>query len=42
MRLLRGLSVDLEPVREFRDFRLIFYGQIVNEMGSEMTRVALP
>ena len=24
MRLLRALSLDLEPVRAFRDFRLIF------------------
>jgi len=42
MRLLHGWSVDLSPVREFREFRLIFYGQIINELGSEMTRVALP
>jgi len=42
MRPLRQLSVDLTPVRDFRDFRMIFAGQMINELGSEMTRVALP
>jgi MFS family permease len=41
LRLAR-FSVDLEPLRRYRDYRLMFWGQMVNELGSEMARVALP
>jgi MFS family permease len=42
LRSLRGLLVDLEPVRLDRDFRMIWLGQIVNGIGRQVTVVALP
>ncbi len=39
---LRGLLVDLEPVRRDRDFRMIWLGQMVNGLGRQVTVVALP
>jgi len=39
---LRGLLIDLEPVRRDRDFRMIWLGQMVNNVGRQITLVALP
>ena len=39
---LRGLLVDLEPVRRDRDFRMIWLGQLVSGLGRQVTVVALP
>ncbi|HUZ76252.1 MAG TPA: MFS transporter [Chloroflexota bacterium] len=39
---LRSLALDIEPLRVHRDFRLIFCGQLINTMGSQITQVALP
>lgn len=36
------LLVDLRPLRESRDFRLIFGGQFVSLLGSNLTLVAVP
>jgi MFS family permease len=36
------LLVDLAPLRHSRDFRLIFSGQLVSTMGSQLTAVAVP
>jgi MFS family permease len=39
---LRALALDLTPLRESREFRLLFTGQAVSFFGSMMTFVALP
>jgi MFS family permease len=39
---LRGLLVDLEPVRRDRDFRMIWLGQLVSGLGRQVTVVVLP
>ncbi|MGA3029531.1 MAG: MFS transporter [Candidatus Limnocylindrales bacterium] len=39
---LRGLVVDLEPVKRDRDFRMIWLGQIVSGLGRQVTVTALP
>lgn len=39
---LRGLLVDLEPLRRDRDFRLLWLGQLVSGTGRQVTVVALP
>jgi MFS family permease len=39
---LRGLLVDLEPVKRDRDFRMIWLGQLINGLGRQVTVVALP
>lgn len=38
----RGLLVDLTPLREHRDYRLLWFGQVVSGMGTQVTRIALP
>ena len=38
----RALAIDLTPLVESRDFRLLFAGQAVSFFGSMMTFVALP
>jgi len=40
-RLLRLAIVDLRPLAR-RDFRLLFIGQLVSFLGSEVTFVAVP
>jgi MFS family permease len=39
---LRGLLVDLEPVRRDHDFRLLWLGQMVNSLGRQVTVITLP
>jgi MFS family permease len=39
---LRGLAVDLTPLRESRDFRLLWLGELVSTTGRQLTVVALP
>ncbi len=41
-RALRALALDVTPLRESREFRLLFAGQAVSFFGSMMTFVALP
>ncbi len=42
VRQLRGLLVDLEPLRRDRDFRLLWLGQLISGVGRQVTVVALP
>jgi MFS family permease len=37
-----GQLVDVEPLRQHREFRLLFAGQLVNNIGTMVTQVALP
>jgi MFS family permease len=39
---LQRAIVDVSPLREFRDYRLLWLGQSVNVVGAQITRVALP
>lgn len=39
---IRGIAVDISPLRQSRDFRLLFFGMSVSSMGSAMVMVALP
>ncbi len=39
---LRGLVIDLAPLRHDRDFRLLWLGQLVSGVGRQVTVVALP
>jgi MFS family permease len=39
---LRSLAIDLSPLRESRQFRLLFIGEAVSDLGSEITAVAVP
>jgi MFS family permease len=41
-RMLGLATMDFEPLRRRRDFRLLFVGQAVSLFGSEITYVALP
>src|SRR4051794_14097708 len=38
---MRGLAIDLTPLRASRDFRLIWFGELVSQIGSQITLVAL-
>jgi MFS family permease len=38
----RKIFIDLAPLRESRDFRLLFIGQMVSTLGSQLTVVAIP
>src|ERR687896_382530 len=40
-RAVRGLAVDLTPLRTSRDFRLLWFGEVVSEAGHQVTRVAI-
>jgi MFS family permease len=41
-RNLRRFALDVSPLRDLRDFRLLWLGQSVNVIGNQVTRVALP
>ena len=36
------LLADLSPLREFRDFRFLFFGNAISYLGRQMTVVAIP
>lgn len=36
------ILMDLGPLRESRDFRLLFVGQMVNMVGNQLAVVAIP
>src|SRR5260221_11335186 len=38
----RSLLIDLSPVRESREFRLLWIGDSVSDIGSHITAVAIP
>ncbi len=40
--MVRGLAVDITPLRRSRDFRLLWLGQLVSNTGRQITVVALP
>ena len=39
---MRGLLLDVEPLRRDRDYRWLWTGQVIAGMGSQITRLALP
>lgn len=39
---MRGLAVDLSPLRVSRDYRLLWFGEMVSHTGRHITVVALP
>ena len=41
-RRLRALALDLSPLRESRDFRLVYGGASISSIGSHITFVAVP
>ena len=38
---MRGLALDITPLRRSRDFRLLWGGELVSQIGSQFTLVAL-
>ena len=38
---VRGLTVDVSPLRKSRDFRLLWTGEAISQVGSQITLVAL-
>ena len=42
LRSVRGLVIDVEPLRRDPDFRRLWMGQSINVIGNQITRVALP
>src|ERR1700685_845369 len=40
--LLRRLALDFTPLRASRDFRLLFAGQMISNLGTQAALVALP
>ncbi|MEP6910459.1 MAG: MFS transporter [Actinomycetota bacterium] len=39
---LRGVAIDLTPLRRSRDFRRLWYGNAISLLGSMLTTVAIP
>ncbi len=39
---LRGILLDVEPLRRDRDFRFLWAGQLISGVGRQVTVVALP
>ena len=39
---LRGLAIDLTPLRRSRDFRRLWFGNAISLLGSMLTTVAIP
>jgi MFS family permease len=42
MSLLKHITVDLTPLKISRDYRLLFFGQLISFFGSMMTFVVIP
>jgi hypothetical protein len=40
--LLRRIAIEISPLRESREFRLLVGGQIVSNLGTQAALVALP
>src|SRR5215211_4159761 len=40
--LLRGLALDVTPLRQSRDFRILWIGELISLTGRQVTLVALP
>ena len=40
--MARRILVDVAPLRESREFRLLFFGQLVSTLGAQLTLVAIP
>lgn len=40
--LMRRVLVDFAPLRANREFRMLFFGQLVSVLGSQLTVVAIP
>lgn len=40
--MARRILVDVAPLRESREFRLLFFGQLVSTLGTQLTVVAIP
>jgi MFS family permease len=38
---IRGLAVNVQPLRQSRDFRLLWTGELISQIGSQITLVAL-
>jgi len=38
----KSILIDLEPIRRDREFRMLWLGQLVNNLGRQVTVVALP
>ena len=39
---VRRIFLDTTPLREHREFRLLWFGQVISGMGNQVTRIALP
>src|SRR5437773_5116374 len=39
---IRGLAIDVTPLRVSRDFRLLWGGELISTTGRQITTVALP
>ena len=39
--LARRMAVDVTPLRESRDFRLLWFGELISQTGHQITTVAL-
>ncbi|HEX9236903.1 MAG TPA: MFS transporter, partial [Actinomycetota bacterium] len=39
---IRGLAVDITPLRQSRDYRLLWFGELISLTGRQVTVVALP
>src|SRR6266496_4454099 len=40
--MVRGLAIDVTPLRRSRDFRLLWTGQLISLTGRQITTVAVP